>query len=1028
MHLCINYTNFAVMNRRKLYLSAAIAIASTAAVQGDVQSTIEGIRNVNASGYALRGALMRSDTNMPGSIDQLRRALSLPLLSCDERRQAELNLALALMREGSPEGETLMLEYLNKYPAESDCLMARLQLADYYFYDGDYARAALRYSDSDYTSLQGDVKQGYTYRNALSQMYTGQLQTARTELQKLVAGGGEYVIAARYYIAYIDYLKGNYPAAYQGFGSIISLLPEYRADMKGETQYVPTTLSAIYYMAQIEFLRGQYTAVAEYASYLNTSTAASEGYRRELTRIVGESMYKLSRYNEARRMLEKYLAMNPDPASPSALYSLGAIYYARGEYARARQCFEQITSEQNVVGQCACLYMGQLEARDNNTANAALYFEKAYRLNCDNDISETALYNYIASTTDGGVTPFTSPTSLMEEYLRYYPTSSRASQVRQALTVAYYNDRDYTRALESISRISNPDPRALAMKQKVLYELGVTEVTNGVYSEAVGHLRQAAAMTDRNRQVALQAQLWLGQALYEQGKFKEAEAAYRTYLSGNTSSENTPQALYDMGYALYMQDRYADALTYFKKALATGKLSPTLVTDVKVRMGDCYYYAKDYKQAALLFAQAEQEGNGDNAYAAMRAAIMLGLQGDNIGEIDALKQMTSSYPDSKWVPSALYELASTYARIGEVRAATETFTHLADTYPNLEEGRRGQLQLANLLAQSSETTAAINAYKKLIQRWPTSDEAATANVDLRRLMSASQEQISEYVAFMNSVPGAPKINADELEKITYDAAENRWIKDNTDIAGLRKYIEQYPDGQYLADALGNISWSLAEVGKYAEALEYIKLLEQKRPDSSQLPEALRLKASILEEKYPQRSAEALAAYRKAEQLSGAALDSKIYSGIMRLTDSPAERLAYADKVLATQGLEAAELEEASLYKALALIALNRDTEAEKLLINLSKNPAGINGARAAVELGNYYLSKKKYQNAQRLLTTFTENGTPHQYWLARGYIALADTYSAQGKKSTAREYLIALRNNYPGHEADILKMIDDRLK
>ena len=59
---------------------------------------------------------------------------------------------------------------------------------------------------------------------------------------------------------------------------------------------------------------------------------------------------------------------------------------------------------------------------------------------------------------------------------------------------------------------------------------------------------------------------------------------------------------------------------------------------------------------------------------------------------------------------------------------------------------------------------------------------------------------------------------------------------------------------------------------------------------------------------------------------------------------------------------------------------------------------------------------------------FTDTGTPHQYWLARGFIALADAYRGLGQTSLAREFLSSLEENYPGDEADIKSMISSRLK
>ena len=59
---------------------------------------------------------------------------------------------------------------------------------------------------------------------------------------------------------------------------------------------------------------------------------------------------------------------------------------------------------------------------------------------------------------------------------------------------------------------------------------------------------------------------------------------------------------------------------------------------------------------------------------------------------------------------------------------------------------------------------------------------------------------------------------------------------------------------------------------------------------------------------------------------------------------------------------------------------------------------------------------------------FTDAGTPHQYQLAEGFIALADAYRGQGKTYLAKEYLQSLKQNYPGKEKEILNAINSRLK
>ena len=57
-----------------------------------------------------------------------------------------------------------------------------------------------------------------------------------------------------------------------------------------------------------------------------------------------------------------------------------------------------------------------------------------------------------------------------------------------------------------------------------------------------------------------------------------------------------------------------------------------------------------------------------------------------------------------------------------------------------------------------------------------------------------------------------------------------------------------------------------------------------------------------------------------------------------------------------------------------------------------------------------------------------EANPPHDYWLARGFILLSDLLRRKGDTFEADEYLKSLKRNYPGTEADIFLMIDERLK
>ena len=55
----------------------------------------------------------------------------------------------------------------------------------------------------------------------------------------------------------------------------------------------------------------------------------------------------------------------------------------------------------------------------------------------------------------------------------------------------------------------------------------------------------------------------------------------------------------------------------------------------------------------------------------------------------------------------------------------------------------------------------------------------------------------------------------------------------------------------------------------------------------------------------------------------------------------------------------------------------------------------IHGAEAKYLLAQLYYDNKDDKNAETVLMNFIENGTPHQYWLARGFILLLIFISAK---------------------------------
>lgn len=785
------------------------------------------------AGFVERAREMLGAGNFTGVLDQLGFLAGMPGSGYDNPRTADdaeecgWLLAEALAGLGDARCADVAADFLRRFPSSPFAPRVAAAAADALFFNHEWPDALLAYERVNFNALPPARQSESIYRKSVCLIRTGHFREARSLLSRLRGKKG-YADAYNFYSAYLDYIEGDFTKAYKRFADVAP----------GEKG-----LEAGYYMAQIEFSRGQYADVISRGRSLLSENPVPD-LCAEINRIVGLSCFKLGEYPQARRYLTQYLGLTADNPSPDALYALGAIAYADRDYAGAENIFRKIPAGSSPdIMQGAQLYLGQCALASGDASRAAIAFEKAARADIDPKVTETALYNYVTALTRGGNVPFSSAAKLLQEFSTRFPHSPHAASVEEYLAAAYYNERKYGEALRSIASVSRPSAALLAIKQKALYEQGVEQLTNGRRQQAAESLRAAVAMGNAAPGVAAQASLWLGDALYSLGNYREASRSYETFLRAEPRSQNAPLARYNLAYALYKQKDYRNAAKQFRQALSGHPaLAAELAADATTRRADCLYYVGAYSEALAAYSDAIARDGADADYATYRRAVLYGLSGDHRRKIEELSLLEKRWPNSRWLSKAMLEKALAYEETGK------------------------------------------------------SDEAAES---YRRRLEASQQ-----------------VSTDELIRM----AE-----------------------------------TMHKAGRWRDLLDV------------------------------------------------------------------------TSRIRAAGGLDADELADIDLLEADASAALRNWQHAEELYSQTARNFTSLAGSKAAVALGERYLTSGRTAEAEKLMTEFTDAGSPHEYWLARGYIVLADALAARGSKAAAREYLESLKENYPGTESDIIRMIDSRL-
>ncbi len=962
-------------------------------------------------GYCTRAKAMYQDENYLGCIDQMTRLLEMnPTLQ--QQEMAEYFIAMSLMQRDDVDAIAKLNAYLEKYPVSIYRMDVKMAIGDCYFNDEDYAAALAQYKQVDSRALEYCRAQDYIYRKAYSHLRLADYLDAANGF-KLLLGSPQYGNSAKFYIGYIAYVNKDYPAAKQYFEQV------------DETSILGDMTN--YYMSQIYFLNKDYKkAYAISRKMLNRDVDLM--YIAEANRVAGESLYNMGDVATAIPHLQSYAEAVENPL-PSTMYILGVSQYKNQEYTEAIETLEGVTKEDNAMGQSAFLLIGQSLLKNKNNHAAMLALDKAVKMDHDLEIQELAFYNYAVASAQGGTIPFGNSVANFEEFLRRYPNSPYVPKVQEYIVTGYMTDNDYDRALSSIEKINKPSENILKAKQRVLYALGTRDLSQDRIDQAITRFKQSKGYSQYDTSLANEADLWLGNCYYNRGEYDTATNYYLTYVDAVADGEiNLPLAYYNLGYARFKSGRYDDAITNFENALDEPRnLDKKVIADAYCRIGDCFYFKNDYTSASSNYDRAFNENKATGDYALYQKAMMKGHRRDLTSKIKILDDVIDQYPSSSIIPSAMLEKAQCYAEKEQYNQAIEAYKQLVKEYPTTAQGRNGYLQLAIAYLNSGNKEKAIKAYKSVITNYTTSDEARVASQDLMRLY-AEDNKLENYTAFISTVPGAMMVEQSELEEAAYNAAEAAYMNGNG-VEQLRSYLKKFPGASHEPSVLAILANYEYQNNNEQQALKYAEDVIARYPDNIAIETALATKAEI---EYNQGKSEmALADYEKLEERASttrmrndarigmlrAAYDLKKYDVVINK----------AEELEASQ-IDAELLPEILFAKSIAYKNNGKSTEAIKIWTSLDDDVDNMYGAMSAIEMSQYYYEVNDLKNARLVVEDFINSSTTQQYWLARGYIILSDINRKEGKLFEANEYLRTLRENYPGGDADIFKMIDERLK
>ena len=337
----------------------------------------------------------------------------------------------------------------------------------------------------------------------------------------------------------------------------------------------------------------------------------------------------------------------------------------------------------------------------NKKAEAQKAFLTASQMKDNTKVREQALYNY-ALTLHEQSAPTT--VSVMEQFLKEFPTSQYATAVSQCLTEVYMQKKDYSKALSAINKVQTPNADTQADKQKVLYNLAFQQLNQNHLQDALTYATQAVALGKQDAETYAESFYIKGDCNYRLGNYEQAANDLNTALNlgqqlAGRKLKNQDFAVYSLGYAYFKQQKYNAAITQFQRVLATVEDTSTgksMKADTYNRLGDCFLNTRNYGEANANYELAKKIYYSYGDYSILQQAYIEGLNGNYDKKIQMIEQMLAEYPTSSLVPKALYEQGRAYVLSGKEDEASTIFSSIARRYPQSEYAQKAREEIVNM--------------------------------------------------------------------------------------------------------------------------------------------------------------------------------------------------------------------------------------------------------------------------------------------------------------------------------------------
>ncbi len=891
--------------------------------------------------------------------------------------EAEYYVAHCALQLEQPQTEQLLVNWRDTYESHPKAPYVFYELGSYKYNRGDYKEAIESYERIQFSEL--DKKDRYEAQFNLGYSYVKikDFQKAEENFDAIKGVNHDYTYAANYYSGYIKIKHEDYDEA------IRDLQVAEQVDLYKST--VPYMIMNVYHR------QNKYKELIDYAERVFERKTKIRNENKAYL-LIAEAHYGLKNYEKADEYYERYISKTKKP-SPNVLYRYGIASWKNQKYSAAINSFKRVIDVNDSLGQYASYYLGDSYLKEGNKDYALLAFQQASSVDYDKSVKMESLFNlaklqYEQKLFKESIASFDLLRKL-DENLKYKSKSSELT------AESYLNSEDYNEAISYIERIKSPSQDVQKTYQKVCYHKGVELFNKGKYKAALTYFNKSLE-NKIDEKYTIRGLFWRGETYSLLTNWDKAWLDYAA-LFKIPDADKSPyylRGVYGIGYAYFNRKEYDKALNKFE--LYTRRLKKSkkqfYYSDALVRLGDCYFYKRDFIAAMKNYKQAvnakvksldyvyyqmgdlsERSKDEDAAlkyynivindfdnsvYRARALFAVANLQGanaNNVASITAYTELIKQYPKHELIPAALMKRAGQYNAIKSYEKSRDDYDHVIDKYCGSEYGKYAIVNIKDILSKLGEDT-----YTERIEKYAVCDPD---NKDIERLVYNDGYKEYENGNFTKAV------------------------------SKMQAFIKKYPESKLVGEAKYLMADSYQYDEKYEEAIsgfeEWLLLGEKNHYDEC----VNNLLMLTLESEYYEK---AIKYGEEALKLSSSEDEQiiiftdliKAYNGNKDYQKS----IEYCNEIIDREEKVIGTKHYAQLYKGKGTLGMGDTTAAIKLYSELINTAADEYGCEADYDLAHVYFLKKEYKASIDSTSGLRKRFPSYTNWIGKSFLLAAENY------------------------------------